>query len=68
MNDILNNLNISNSHLGTSTGLNWIGQKDREISSKSPVDGNVIGRVGITKSDEFKTVINSSKEAFKSGD
>ena len=65
MKDILNKLNISNNHHGTSTGLNWIGQEDREISSKSPVDGNIIGHVGVTKGDEFKTVISSSKEAFK---
>ena len=65
MKDILNKLNISNSHHGTSSGLNWIGQEDRGISSKSPVDGNIIGRVGITKVEDFKTVINSSKEAFK---
>ena len=65
MKDILNKLNISNNHHGTSTGLNWIGQEDREISSTSPVDGNIIGHVGITKDEEFKTVINSSKEAFK---
>ncbi len=66
MENILQKLNISPNHPGTSTGLSWLGSKKNEITSLSPVDGREIGQVYSTSLDEYKLVIDRASSAFKS--
>jgi len=57
-------LGIKETNNGTSTGLQSFGG-GKEISSYSPVDGSLIGKVTTTTSEEYEKVIKSATAAFK---
>ena len=60
----LNILGIKETNHGTSTGQQSFGG-GKEISSYSPVDGCLIGKVTTTTSEEYEKVIQSATTAFK---
>ena len=64
LSDILNDLNITNQHQGTSTGLSWLQGGKETLSSFSPVDGKLIGSINKTTEDEYNKVVESSLHAF----
>ncbi|MDY8138742.1 aldehyde dehydrogenase family protein [Aquimarina sp. 2201CG5-10] len=63
--EALKQLGVSDQNKGTSTGVNWFSSED-EISSYSPVDGELIGKVGTTTKADYEKVIGTATEAFKS--
>jgi aldehyde dehydrogenase (NAD+) len=65
MQDILKALHLQISNHGISTGLaSWEGQGE-ELSSFSPVDGQLIGKVHAASRQDYDTVIGQAQEAFK---
>lgn len=60
----LKELGISSENLGTSTGNTWFG-KGEELSSYSPVDGKLIGKVKSSTKDDYEEVIKKAQTAFK---
>ena len=60
----LKELGISSENLGTSTGNTWFG-KGEELSSYSPVDGKLIGKVKSSTKDDYEEVIKKEQVAFK---
>ncbi|MFV0153892.1 aldehyde dehydrogenase family protein [Empedobacter falsenii] len=60
----LKELGISSENLGTSTGSTWFG-KGEELSSYSPVDGKLIGKVISSTKDDYEEVITKAQAAFK---
>ena len=64
MKNILKELNIKENHSGTSTGLNWIGEGELNITSFSPVDGEKLGTIRSTTESEYNQVIETAKAAF----
>ena len=60
----LNKLNISKENMGTSTGNNFF-SNGPQISSYSPVDGELIGTVSSTTKKDYDKVILTAQEAFK---
>lgn len=62
---VLNNLGVKDVNPGTSTGQSSFG-KGELISSYSPVDGKLIGKVTTTTKEEYEQVISAAEEAFKS--
>ncbi|MFV0173569.1 aldehyde dehydrogenase family protein [Empedobacter falsenii] len=60
----LKELGISSENLGTSTGSTWFG-KGEELSSYSPVDGKLIGKVISSTKDDYEEVITKAQTAFK---
>lgn len=60
----LKELGISSENLGTSTGSTWFG-KGEELSSYSPVDGKLIGKVKSSTKDDYEEVITKAQVAFK---
>ncbi len=60
----LKELGISSENLGTSTGNTWFGEGD-ELSSYSPVDGKLIGKVKSSTKDDYEVVIKRAQSAFK---
>ncbi|MCH7784088.1 MAG: aldehyde dehydrogenase family protein [Bacteroidetes bacterium] len=63
--DALKRLGIKEVNKGTSTGNTWFSGGDT-ISSFSPVDGKLIGKVTTTTKEEFDKVIETAQSAFKS--
>ncbi|MFK7951141.1 MAG: aldehyde dehydrogenase family protein [Saprospiraceae bacterium] len=64
--EFLKQLGIEASNLGTSTGLNWLGNENSEIiKSYSPVDGKLIGESTVTTKEEYETVIAEAQKAYK---
>ena len=61
----LQNLGVSAVNDGSSTGSYTMG-KGEVISSYSPVDGGLIGKVTATTAEEYEAVIQKAEEAFKS--
>jgi len=61
----LDKLGIKKVNHGTSTGSNFFGN-GTEISSYSPVDGALIGKVTSTTKEDYEIVIKTAQEAFKS--
>ena len=57
-------LHIKNVNLGTSTGSNFFGNVE-EISSYSPVDGKLIGKVTSTTKEDYEKVVEAAQSAFK---
>ncbi len=65
MQNILDKLGIKAQNNGTSTGLvSW--SSNNYIKSISPADGQAIADVSITTATDYKKVIETAKEAFKS--
>ena len=64
INRSLDILGIKETNHGSSTGNQSFGG-GKEISSYSPVDGRLIGRVTTTTSEEYEKVIQSATTAFK---
>ena len=60
----LKELGISSENLGTSTGNTWFGEGE-ELSSYSPVDGKLIGKVKSSTKDDYEVVIKRAQSAFK---
>ncbi len=60
----LKELGISSKNLGTSTVSTWFG-KGEELSSYSPVDGKLIGKVASSTKDDYEEVITKAQAAFK---
>jgi aldehyde dehydrogenase (NAD+) len=64
INNTLEKLNIKAVNFGTSTGVHFFGN-GAEISSYSPVDGKLIGKVTETTKDEYEQVVTTAQKAFK---
>ncbi len=63
--DFLKELGIKQKNLGASTGLDWIGTKEREeIEIYSPVDGEFIASVYQASAEDYEKVITKAHEAF----
>lgn len=63
--DFLKTLHIKDSNQGVSTGKEWIGSSGEVISSFSPVDGQLIGKVTSADRQSYDTVVAAAAEAFK---
>src|SRR6476659_3368146 len=64
MQDILNQLGIKPSNVGTATGKEWIASQGKVIESFSPVDGKKIAEVVATDDAAYEQVIKKASEAF----
>ncbi len=62
--EALQQLGVSDHNKGTSTGSNWFSSEET-ISSYSPVDGELIGKVEMTSAADYEKVIQTATEAFK---
>ncbi len=60
----LEKLGVNEINKGTSTGSNWFSEGDM-ISSYSPVDGKLIGKVTTTSREDYDRVIDTAQAAFK---
>jgi len=58
----LKTLGIESENSGTSTGLEWM-NSDHFLESHSPVDGQLIGRTGITTEADYEAVMAHAREA-----
>ena len=58
-------LGIKAVNLGVSTGLEWIDGEGDIISSYSPVDGQLIGKVKTATRQDYDAVMDKAQEAFK---
>ncbi len=63
--EALKQLGVSDLNKGTSTGSDWFSSGD-EISSYSPVDGDLIGKVSTTTAEDYEKVMEKAKTAFTS--
>lgn len=62
----LTRLGIKAENLGSSTGYNWIDSKEDYISSYSPADGKLIGKVQLTNKETYEEIIAQAQVAFES--
>jgi aldehyde dehydrogenase (NAD+) len=60
----LQKLGLKSVNKGTSTGINFFGN-GTEISTYSPVDGKLIGKVTETTKEDYEQVITTAQKAFK---
>ncbi len=62
--EALKQLGINEVNNGTSTGSDWFSSGE-EISSYSPVDGQLIAKVKTTTKDDYEKVVTTASNAFK---
>ena len=62
--EALQQLGIQETNYGTSTGSQWL-PGEEIISSYTPVDGSLIGKVTTTTKAEYEKVMETATEAFK---
>ena len=62
--DALKKLGIKELNPGTSTGNKWF-SSENTISSYSPVDGKLIGKVTTTSKEDYEKVMETATAAFK---
>ncbi len=66
MQEVLKTLGLEAVNFGTSTGVEFFGDTDKNlIASYSPVDGELIGKVSTTTQEEYEQVMAKAQEAFK---
>ncbi len=65
INESLKRLGLKEENLGASTGLDWLDSGNDYISSISPADGRVIGKVQETDKDTYEQVISTAQVAFE---
>ncbi len=63
--EALKTLKLQNENAGTSTGQNWLSSGNEFVSSFSPVDGTLIGKVAVTTKEEYEEVLSNATTAFK---
>jgi aldehyde dehydrogenase (NAD+) len=64
--EVLKKLGINENNKGTAIGSDFISDVNAEyITSKSPVDNQVIASVSVTTEGEFEKVVSEANEAFK---
>jgi aldehyde dehydrogenase (NAD+) len=63
--DFLKTLSLATDNAGTSTGTAWINSTGEQLSSYSPVDGQLIGRVTETDETAYEQVLQTAADAFK---
>jgi aldehyde dehydrogenase (NAD+) len=63
--EALKSLGIKDTNPGTSTGNNWLSGEGETITSYSPVDGAVIGKVMSTTEKQYEEVVKTASGAFK---
>jgi len=64
--EALEALGLSKLNGGSSTGQVWLESSTMQtISSKSPVDGAMIGQVGTTSKQDYESIVNGATAAFK---
>ncbi len=63
--DFLRSLHIEETNEGTGTGSTWVRSGGELISSFSPVDGKLIGKVKTTDRHSYETVVKKAEEAFR---
>ncbi|MFB6458083.1 aldehyde dehydrogenase family protein [Chitinophaga sp. Hz27] len=61
----LEELGIKAENPGVSTGTKWMQGSEGKISSWSPVDGQLIGQVGMSGVQDYATVIDTAAKAFE---
>ncbi len=61
----LKDLDIEPTNNGAAIGSNWLKTSGATISSHSPADGQLIAKVSMATRDEYDTVVNAAREAFK---
>ncbi|MFC3881954.1 aldehyde dehydrogenase family protein [Algoriphagus namhaensis] len=61
----LKRLGINETNLGSSTGSTWIDSKEDFISSFSPADGKLIGKVQTTNQEAYEQIISQAQIAFE---
>ena len=65
MKEVLHALGLEEVNFGTSTGVSFFGDTSSEmISSYSPVDGQLIGKVTVTTKDEYEQVMQNAASAY----
>jgi len=64
---MLKTLGLQANNLGTSTGQRFFGSGE-VISSYSPADGNLIGSITSTTSEEYNQVIETAQQPICRGD
>lgn len=62
--EALKNLGVNTENLGSSTGKEWIQNSEEWISSYSPVDGKLIGKVQSADKETFDKVLQTAQDAF----
>ena len=60
----LEKLGVKPENLGTSTGSQWINTGKEYLSSNSPADGALIGKVQVTDRESYESVISKAQEAY----
>ena len=60
----LEKLGVNEINKGTSTGSNWFSEGEM-ISSHSPVDGKLIGKVTTTSREDYEKVIKTAQTTYK---
>ncbi len=65
MHAFLKELGIGSTNSGVSTGQNWLKPKGEILSSFSPVDGSLIGKVTSADRSSYEAAVQSSMDAFK---
>ena len=63
--EALNVLGVKAENSGTSTGSNWLEAKGEVISSISPADGKLIGKVVATTPEQYDEVVKTAQSAFQ---
>ncbi len=66
MHAFLKDLGIGATNSGVSTGQNWMKPKGEILSSYSPVDGTLIGKITSADRAAYDAAVQASVEAFKS--
>lgn len=61
----LKRLGLKSMNAGTAIGNKWYDNDEKPLELASPVDGLLIGKVGVTTAEEYKKVIVKAEEAFK---
>jgi len=62
--EVLDRFEISSLNSGTSTGVNWHKSKKEIVSSRSPINGEIIADIEMTSLEAYESVVKDAQEAF----
>ena len=63
LSDVCTKLSINQMNQPVCTGQNWLGEKTKQLSSVSPVDGSVIASTGLASSVNYEEVLQKAQKA-----
>ena len=63
--EFIKELGLNETAMPCSNGISWFGSQTKKLVSDSPVDGKIIGSVGMANSEDYRQIVETAQRQTK---